>query len=169
MEWTKEEIERYSNFFQKAMEYTSWNSMIHGMAEGWEVRDPTSAESIGKAEVSLKIGIPEELRHLLLETSGIVDDTGCNVVWSLDQIVEANAQYRSNADFGAMYMPFDHLLLFGEAGNGDLFAYSITRDGQVVNKDVFGWSHETDDRKWLAKSIKDLVVRRIAGLVYDAS
>ncbi len=49
-------------------------------------------------------------------------------------------------------MPFDSLLFFGEAGNGDQFFYRIL-DGHVRDADVYLWDHETDSRTWGAPSL----------------
>jgi hypothetical protein len=46
-------------------------------------------------------------------------------------------------------MPFDPLLFFADAGNGDQFAF-VLRDRR---KDVFVWDHETDSRKWVAPDL----------------
>ncbi|WSL80461.1 SMI1/KNR4 family protein [Kitasatospora sp. NBC_01266] len=46
-------------------------------------------------------------------------------------------------------MPFDPLLFFADAGNGDLFAL-LPRIGRP---DVFVWNHEDDSRTWVAPSL----------------
>ena len=71
-------------------------------------------------------------------------------MWSLERIVADNAFFRGNADFGELYMPFDPLLFFADAGNGDQFAFVWTprRD------EVFAWDHETDSRRWVAPSLE---------------
>jgi len=51
-------------------------------------------------------------------------------------------------------MPFNHLLFFGDAGNGDQFAFSIHADGKIYRPDVFVWNHEDDSRTWIAPSLK---------------
>jgi hypothetical protein len=48
-------------------------------------------------------------------------------------------------------MPFDSLLFFADAGNGDQFAFPIT--GARVRDDVFVWDHESDSRRWYAGSL----------------
>ena len=50
-------------------------------------------------------------------------------------------------------MPFDPLLFFGDAGNGDQFAYAI-HEAQVRRNDIFAWDHETDSRTWVAPSLE---------------
>ncbi len=50
--------------------------------------------------------------------------------------------------FAELYMPFDGLVFFSEAGNGDQFAMSLSG-----NQDVFVWDHENDSRTWVAPTI----------------
>jgi hypothetical protein len=51
------------------------------------------------------------------------------------------------------YMPFEHLLFFADAGNGDKFCFPISKKGEIRN-DVFSWNHEDDSRCWCAPSLK---------------
>jgi SMI1-KNR4 cell-wall len=46
-------------------------------------------------------------------------------------------------------MPFDPLLFFADAGNGDQFAFlwKPRRD------EIFVWDHESDSRSWVAGSL----------------
>jgi hypothetical protein len=50
-------------------------------------------------------------------------------------------------------LPEEHsLLFFGDAGNGDQFAFTIV-DGAVRRRKVFAWDHEDDSRTWVAPSL----------------
>ena len=49
-------------------------------------------------------------------------------------------------------MPFDPLLFFDDAENGDQFAFSILK-GEIRRPDVFAWNHEDDSRQWVAPSL----------------
>jgi hypothetical protein len=62
-------------------------------------------------------------------------------------------------------MPFDHLLFFGDAGNGDQFAFSIQADGAIHRPDVFAWNHEDDSRVWVAPTLKVFFERSLAGKI----
>jgi len=46
-------------------------------------------------------------------------------------------------------MPFDCLLFFADAGNGDQFAFAIL-NGESRRDDIFVWNHEDDSRCWVA-------------------
>jgi hypothetical protein len=67
-----------------------------------------------------------------------------------------NREYRT-ADYLDDRMPFDHLLFFGETGNGDDFAFPILRSGEVGSA-VFMWEHETDCRQEYAGCLSDFLV-----------
>ena len=118
--------------------------------------DGASARQLREAETQLGIALPDELRDLLAETDGIVAEYGVNLVWPVDRIVADNLAFRANEDFRALYMPFDPLLFFGDAGNGDQFAYAILADG-VRQRDIFAWDHETDSRSYVAFGLRQLI------------
>ena len=58
-------------------------------------------------------------------------------------------------------MPFDPLLFFADAGNGDQFAFPITTAG--ARNDVFVWTHEDDSRRWYAASLDKYVAWWLSG------
>jgi len=64
----------------------------------------------------------------------------------VERIAADNVGFRSNADFRELYMPFDPLLFFADAGNGDQFAFPRT----PPRDEVFVWDHEDDSRRWVA-------------------
>lgn len=61
-------------------------------------------------------------------------------------------------------MPFDHVLAFGQTGNGDLFFHPVLRG--EVREDVFVWDHEDDSRTWYARDVEDAVRRWMASVTY---
>ena len=75
------------------------------------------------------------------------------MVWSIERIVEDNLHFRRNAQFAELYMPFDSLLFFADAGNGDQFAFPIV-GRSFRGSDVFAWDHENDSRSWVAPSLQ---------------
>ncbi|WP_430540651.1 SMI1/KNR4 family protein [Pseudoxanthomonas sacheonensis] len=108
---------------------------------------------ITSCEHLLGIKLPSDLKGLLIESDGILVDYGIGLVWPIARIEADNLTFRCNPDFQGLYMPFDSLLFFGEAGNGDQFAFSI-QSGAVRRSDIFGWSHGDDSRTWIAPSLK---------------
>ncbi|HMJ10328.1 MAG TPA: SMI1/KNR4 family protein, partial [Polyangiaceae bacterium] len=60
---------------------------------------------------------------------------------------------RCSPEFRELYMSFEPLLFFADAGNGDQFAFAIT-GGVVRRPDIFVWHHENDSRAWVAPSLE---------------
>ncbi len=56
-------------------------------------------------------------------------------------------------------MPFDPLLFFADAGNGDQFAFLWTprRD------EIYAWNHENDNRTWVSASLDQYLRRWLDG------
>ncbi len=93
---------------------------------------------------------PLDLAAFLAESDGLTGEYGLGLVWPLARIVEDNLMFRTFEDFASLYMPFDPLLFFADAGNGDQFAFRWRAD--LI--DVFVWDHENDSRTWVASNLK---------------
>ncbi len=72
-------------------------------------------------------------------------------ILSIDRIEKDNFEMRHSQVLGS-YMPFNNLLFFADAGNGDKFGFPVSQDGKI-GKDVFAWNHENDSRSWCAPSL----------------
>ena len=94
--------------------------------------------------------LPAALGELLQACAGDEDEFGERLAWTREDICARNLEMRSTEALRSLYMPFDHLLFFSAAGDGDLFALAVDADGQVRRPDVFVWEHETDSRRWFA-------------------
>ena len=112
----------------------------------------TSESQIQCAEGIIGVPFPDDLRSCLLESDGLEGEYGLGLVWSLERIVRENQRFRETAEFKELYMPFDCLLFFADAGNGDQFAFPI-QAGQIRRDDIFVWNHEDDSRTWVAPSL----------------
>ena len=130
-----------------------WRERIFDVCSTATFRAPCSPEEIDQIEQSLSITLPPELRGLLDETDGVVGEYGLNLIWPAERIAKDNLQFRTYPDFRTLYMPFDSLLFFGDAGNGDQFAFPVL-DGEIRRKDIFAWNHEDDSRTWIAPSLE---------------
>lgn len=130
-----------------------WKELISNLTEHAEFAPPVSDERLATTESALDIKLPDDLKNLLRESNGVVGEYGLGLIWDIDRIETDNLQFRNNSDFKQLYMPFDHLLFFGDAGNGDQFAYPI-HAGMIRRPDVFAWDHEDDTRKWVASSLQ---------------
>ena len=129
----------------------SWRELLAKLDPDATLRSPAGESDIAEAERRLGVRLPDELRSLLAESDGAFDKYQCAIVWPLDQIVADNEDYRRNPIF-AQYMPVDDLLFFADAGDGELFGYSISRVGEVRDH-VFVWNPIEDSRMMVAGSL----------------
>lgn len=130
-----------------------WRDFITSLTTDATFAPGVTQSSIAATEDSLAVEFPDQLRSLLLESNGVLGEYDLGLVWNLDRIRDDNLHFRSNTNFADPYMPFEHLLFFADAGNGDQFAYPI-QYGKIRRPDVFVWDHESDDRRWVAGSLK---------------
>lgn len=132
-----------------------WRELIADLGENAVFNPPASVEEIQDLETRLQMSLPEDFVALLGETNGA--EVGfVRIVWSINEIAENNEELRSQVRIGGelqAYMPVDHLFFFGEAGNGDLFAFPIAPEG--ARNRVFMWNHEDDSRTCQAHSLAD--------------
>ena len=121
-------------------------------AEQCAFMPPSQPEDIVAAERELKHSLPLHLAFVLGESNGVFGEYELGLVWPLERIVKENQFFWSNSEFKKLYMPFDHVMFFGDAGNGDQFFIPLI-DGNLDKQDVFVWNHEDDSRTWVAPSI----------------
>ncbi|MFD3701914.1 SMI1/KNR4 family protein [Nocardia sp. NPDC058658] len=135
-----------------------WKRLIGELYEDAEFAPAASDAEIDQIEGRLNQTVPDELRDLLRHTNGARAEWGSGLVWSVEEIIDQNTQFRHDAEFAKLYLPFDELMFFGDNGGGDQFAYAGMASGQ--NTAVYVWDHETDDRKRVADSLTDYLQRR---------
>tara|TARA_R110002167_G_scaffold25931_2_gene89460 strand:- start:866 stop:1303 length:438 start_codon:yes stop_codon:yes gene_type:complete len=140
----------------------SWKDHILKLCGDAEFFPGARPHEIQQAEAELGVALPEDLASLLRESNGVEDEYGVGLIWPLDHIVRENKAFRANPDFPELYMPFDHLLFFADAGNGDQFAYPI-QAGEIRRPDVFVWNHEEDSRTCCAPSLSKYLERWLTG------
>jgi hypothetical protein len=135
-----------------------WREWLPTLSADIKLRDPATESDVAAAEAVLHTTFDGQLRSLLLASDGIGGRYGFWLVWPANRIASENGRYRTIASLKELYMPFDHLLFIGEAGNGDLFAYPITADGNAGSRgDIFRWDHETDGRLWVAGGLRQYI------------
>jgi hypothetical protein len=130
-----------------------WRERIQSLKAKAEFAEPASAALIADVENALSLRLPAELAAILKESDGVCGEYGLGILWPVERLKGANQEFRSLPDFQDLYMPFDSLLFFADAGNGDQFAYAIL-NGEVRRNDIFIWEHETDSRTWVAPSLE---------------
>lgn len=131
-----------------------WRELLDSLTNEVEYDNPVAESEIPHAEGELGLSFPESLRDVLRTSNGIKGKYGLSLLWSLEGIVEQNVKFRETESFKDLYMPFDYLLFFADAGNGDQFAFSIAADGLIHRPDVYAWNHEDDSRNWVAPSLR---------------
>src|SRR6516162_6852838 len=139
----------------------SWKQLIKGYASDAKFGGAASESQIAAVEHALSIRLPALLREFLLEADGVTADYGSGVIWSATDIQKRNQEFRTRPSFRDLYMPFDHLLFFGDDGGGDQFAFAVHADGQVHKQDLFRWAHETDARSWFASRLEQFLETRL--------
>ncbi|MFI0351146.1 SMI1/KNR4 family protein [Actinomadura sp. 9N407] len=135
-----------------------WRELIGRLYGDAEFAEPASDGEIDRIERTLGQEVAADLRELLLQSNGVRAEYGSGLVWSVQEIIKENTEFRQSADFAELYKPFDQLMFMGDNGGGDQFAY--VRAPEVPAGDVFVWDHETDERERVATSLADYLERR---------
>jgi hypothetical protein len=129
-----------------------WRHLVERCYPDHEFRPPASESVLTDAERRLSTTFPQHLRDLLTESDGVFGGYGLALVWPVTRIVVDNLDFRTGAVFRGHYERFDDLLFFGDAGNGDQFAFRLA--GGLWAADVFAWDHEDDRRSWVAPDLR---------------
>ncbi|WP_078552018.1 SMI1/KNR4 family protein [Bacillus alkalicellulosilyticus] len=140
-----------------------WKEIVNSISNEHYFKDPATKLEIAQVQKELNVELPEELAALFYETNGVYDNWGCPLIWSTSQIIKDNLFYRNYEDYKDLYMPFDNLFFFSDAGNGDLFCYAILKNGTIEKTDIYVWNHEDDSRTWVAASLKHFIQGWITG------
>jgi hypothetical protein len=126
-----------------------WTDLIAALPGEVRLFDGAPEAVLRDAERQLGQSFPAELAALLAETNGVEGEYGLGLIWPIERIASGNLSLRGNDALTQACMPFDALLFFADAGNGDLFAL-IPHTGKP---DVFAWDHENDSRRWVAPGL----------------
>lgn len=128
-----------------------WRDLIRDLEPAATFAEPVADDALADAEDALGQPIAPHLASLLRECNGVTGLYGLGLVWNVQRIVADNRDFRQNEQFKRLYMPFEPLRFFGDAGNGDQFALLSP---PVDRDDVFACNHETDDRRWVAANVE---------------
>ncbi len=130
-----------------------WIELIRAHCGDCSFFEPVLAADLVQLRRRLGVQTPESLEALLRETDGVFGPYGLGLIWPTERIIADNLRFREESTFTDVYMPFDNLLFFADAGNGDQFAFPVLRGG-VTRAEVFVWNHEDDSRAWVAPSLE---------------
>ena len=142
----------------------NWKQHIQAICAQATFSEPAGEQTLSAAETQLGMRLPQELRELLAESNGVLGEYDLALIWPIERIVADNRLFREDESFRELYMPFDGLLFFADAGNGDQFAFAVA-GGQVRRPDIFVWDHEEDSRTWLAKDLGDYLEGWLSGRI----
>lgn len=129
-----------------------------------EFADRVGEDQIKVLEMELGTELPKDLKSLLLESNGISDEYGLGIIWSIEEISQYNREMRTLPHYVEYYMPFNDMLFFADAGNGDRFAFPIVH-GKVKEETIFAWNHENDSRWEVAFSLRSYLDRLFNGKI----
>ncbi|MFN8059324.1 MAG: SMI1/KNR4 family protein [Vicinamibacterales bacterium] len=131
-------------------EREAWRERLKRWCPGVHLLGPASVQEIGDVERSLDVALPSDLRHVLSASNGVRGPQS-TPVWSTRTLAEANRLFRS--ELGELYMSFSSLLFFGDAGDGDQYAFRVV-NGEVDGGSVYVWNHRDDSRVWAAPCLE---------------
>jgi hypothetical protein len=146
MERSSEEPKKlYFRLFRRIWPFKGWEASLRILfprrdRHGPILSRPVSLRARKIAELKLKMPMPEDLWSFYRFSNGLLY-YGRNLIYPLDRMIEVNKLSRA-LDIN---MPVDHLLFFGETGDGDQYAFGRRIDGQYHHL-IFVWRHETDER-----------------------
>lgn len=135
--------------------------MINRLTPHATFAPPATGEAIQACEQTLGHPLTDELVELLQETNGVEGEYGLGLVWSLERIARDNIALRTGSEHNQLYMPFEPLLFFADAGNGDQFAFVLRNR----RRDVFAWNHEDDSRSWAAPDLAGYLTWWLTGRI----
>ncbi len=159
MEWSTRQREYYGRLRKRIGPSSPWREVASVcFGDDADVPAPVGAADIRQAEKALGRELPGELKSLYAECDGVLR-LSTPIVMPLAALLETNQFQRTRDSIRSLYMPLDHLLFFGEEGNGDLFAFPIVMDGTYGTQNIYEWNHENDARLWKASSVRDLLAR----------
>ena len=142
----------------------NWKERIEVICAQANFSEPAEEHGLFAAETQLGMRLPQSLRELLAESNGVRGEYDLALIWPIERIVADNRSFRESKSFRTLYMPFEGLLFFADAGNGDQFAFAVA-GGQVRRPDIFVWNHEDDSRTWLAKNLHEYLEGWVSGRI----
>lgn len=140
----------------------SWRAFLTDLSPRCKFAPAATERELKRTERELA-ALPADLYDLLRESNGVNGEDGSGLVWPVEQILADNKTFRTQPDFPELYMPFDCLLFFADAGNGDQFAFRVLR-GQI-DENVYVWNHENDNRVWVASSFRQYLEWLLTGRI----
>lgn len=141
-----------------------WKDYLSSISKECQFKAPATKTEILTIKKELNINMPKKLAELYNETNGVCGNYGISFIWSTEQMVKENLSFRTIHEYRDSMMPLDTFLFFSDAGNGDLFGYSIV-NGSIQSEEIYVWNHEDNSRRVIAPSLEDFIKGWITGEV----
>lgn len=141
-----------------------WIELVRELESQATFAPGATEEQLVRLEQALRVALPPDLRSLLSETNGVLGEFGLHLIWSTNEIEEINRQRWEDPGFRSTYMPLDSLLLFADAGDGEMFALGII-DGTIQRPFVYVWNPIDDSRTFVAPSIRHYLEGWLTGKI----
>lgn len=97
-------------------------------------------QQIEEMQVALSVVMPDELKSILLESDGIVDEWKQGPILSIGEIKNLNLDFRS--ELGDIYPAFHSRLFIAKDAGGNLWGYKVDADGTILDTKIYIWEHE---------------------------
>ncbi|KMK74649.1 SMI1/KNR4 family protein [Alkalihalobacillus pseudalcaliphilus] len=136
-----------------------WKNYIQSIAPEHIFHPPANRSRIEAVQNEFNISLPEALIQFYQESNGVEEPFGFHLIWPIEKLRDENQFFRTNLTYRELFMPFDHLLFFSDAGNGDLFAFAISGNNVIEREEIYVWNHEDDSRSWIAPNLKVFLKR----------
>lgn len=132
-----------------------------------KLTEPVQRKVLKTAQEELKTA-QEELKRFYEFSNGLqeyIEGVGIigEVIWNIERLVKENQAYRHSEIMKEIYEPFDNILFFGDAGNGDRFGYLIDSENK---NNIISWNHENDERLLIATNLKKFVESWTTGKIH---
>ncbi|MGN7942529.1 SMI1/KNR4 family protein [Virgibacillus sp. 6R] len=139
-----------------------WKGYLSSISKECQFKAPATETEILSIKKDLNIDLPKKLADLYYETNGVYGNYGISFIWSLEQMIKENLFFWTLHEHKESMKPLDTFLFFSDAGNGDLFGYSIG-NGNIQYEDIYLWNHEDDSRSIIASSLEEFIKGWIGG------
>ena len=133
-----------------------WVELVREVDPAATFGDPVDEAALHACEVALAHPLSVDLTALLRETDGVGTAYGDSSLWTLRRIHEENTWIRTDEQYAELYLPFDDLCFFDDAGNGDWYGFVPRREAHGLH-DIYRWDHEDDSRAWVAPDLETYI------------
>lgn len=141
-----------------------WKNYLCSLSNTCQFKAPATKVELLLIREELNVELPMALAKLYGETNGVYGDYGISYIWSTQQIIKENLFFRTLHKYSDSMMSLPHFLFFSDAGNGDLFGYSLL-NGKVHDDNIYVWNHEDNSHIVIASSLKEFITGWITGKI----